>query len=202
MRTGERVVNGGPVAGFLVVGEQREIDDPQEVEFRRIVIELHHHGAFRADAAEDGADAVARSGGEEDDVALREVELVDDVCFFRVGEDLPERTLVFAVFELDEGEVFYRQPGLHRDLVEAVHLAGGDDGEALGVDGPNHAAAVENAAEDLEFGGREHVRKISDFHLKAGVRLVGAVDAHRVCVSHARETGGHIDAEAGLEHRA
>ena len=201
MRAGERMVDGNPMAALLIVCEQREIDDPEEIEFVRVVVELLHHRAFRAHAAEDGGNAFAGTGGEEHNISLLKVHFRGHVRLLLLGENFPQRALVFAAFELDEREVFHRQARLNGDLVEPVHLACGDAREALRVDRTDDTRAVEDAAENLELGRAEHVGEIGDFHIEARVRLVGAVDIHRLAVGHARELRRDVDAEAGFEHR-
>ena len=102
------------------------------------------HGDLEAHAAEHGADQFPVAGDEEDDVAFLDVRAARcsaafsaSVKNFQIGDFL------FAALALDEGEALDRQAGLDGHFVEPVHLAGGDAGEALGIDRPDHAAAFE-----------------------------------------------------------
>ena len=102
MWAGEGVVNRNPIATFFVLREKREIHNPEEVKLIGVLVEFHHYRALGTDTTENRADALARTGGEEDDIALFEVHLSSDSIFLRIREDLPQRALVFAVLKFDE----------------------------------------------------------------------------------------------------
>ena len=197
---GEGVVDGDPGVVFGAVGEEGEVDDPEEVVGAVVEVDFHHGGDVEAGAAEDGGDHFPGAGDEEDEVAFLDGEGGDEGGFFGIGEELPEGGFVFAAFALDEGEGFDGEAGLDGEFVEAVHLAGGDTGEAFGVDGADHAALVEGAAEDFEGGVGKDGGEVDELHGEAGVGLIAAVVVHGLLVGHAGEGAGDIAVEAGFEH--
>ena len=200
IRTSERMVHGSPCA-FIGFGEKGEINDPEEIQRIAIFGEIHHVGDFEAHTTKDGAGAFPLASDEEYDIALGNGECADEIVFFIVGKKFPQRALVFAIFAFNEGEGFHGKPRLNGDLVEPVHLAGGDAREAFGVDGFDHAAAVEDGTENLKLCASKDSAKVGDFHVVARVWLIDAVGVHGIAPGHAGKWPGHGAVEAGLEHR-
>ena len=155
-----------------------------------------------ADASEDLADDFPFVRAEKDEVAFLDLEAFLQGGFFGVGEKFDDGRLPFAIFAFDEGKALGAELFGHGG--EFLDLTGGDLGEALGVEGADHAAAVEGAAEDFEFCAGENVAHVDNFLGPTGVRLVAAEAVHGLAVAQAREGCGDLDAvgftEDGDEH--
>ena len=86
----KRMVAGVPAVLFFVEAEEGEIDDPKEVELVSGDVEFafgfEDFGAVEADAAEDFAGVEPLVGGEEDEVAFLDGELLGEGGFFGVRE--------------------------------------------------------------------------------------------------------------------
>ena len=145
-----------------------------------------------ADASEDLADDFPFVRAEKDEVAFLDLEALLQGGFFGVGEKFDDGRLPFAIFAFDEGKALGAELFGHGG--EFLDLTGGDLGEAFGVEGADHAAAVEGAAEDLELGAGEDVADVDNFLGPTGVGLVAAEAVHRFAVGQAREGCGNLDA--------
>ena len=79
-------------------------------------------------------------------------------------------------------------------------MTGGDASKALGIDGANHAAAVEGAFENLEARIGEDIGHVRDLKAESRVGFIRAVAVHGFLIGHAQEGQGHIDSAACFEH--
>lgn len=202
---GEGVVDGDPGLVFGGEGEQWEVNDPEEVQRGAAFGEFLHVGDLDAGAAEDVAGVIPGAGVEEDEVVFFDSEFCQEGLLFGFAEEFPEGGLVFEdafgiPLDLDEGELLDLHAGLDGEFVEADHLAGGDTGEAFGVDGADDAAVVEGGLEDFEAGVGEDVGHVDDLETVAGVGFVGAVFVHGLLVGDAGEGQGDFGAVGGFEH--
>ena len=186
------MVDGVPLLLLLVPGEQRKIDDPEEIQGSGAFERVEHFGDAQADAAEGFAGDFPFVGTEQNEVAFLDGEALGESGFFGVGEEFDDRGFPLAVLDLDEGEAF--RTGLLGEFGEVFDLARGDAGEARGIDGFHHAAVVECATEDFELRVAEDISEVGDLHAKAGVGFVTAEAVHRVLVGKSREGCRDFDA--------
>ena len=204
---GEGVVGGEEAFLVFVPEHEGKLNDPEEVELIGGNVDfaalLEQAGGFEADAAKDGAGLRPRGGGEEDDVAVLDVEFFLKRGFFLLGEKFQDGGFPFAVFRFDEGESLGAES--LGDGFQIGQLPLGDVGEPLGVDGADDTArGAGDGVENLELGLFEQFGKVGDFDGEARVGLVHAVAVHGLLEGHAGEGGGDVDAEyflpGALEH--
>ena len=188
-RRRERVVRGDVTLPLLIVAHEREIDDPEEIPLagRDAELPAFHEQLRRLEpgAAKDGARARPRGGGEEDDVAVGDVQTLRQLGFLGLREKLHDGRLPFATLDLDEGEALRAER--FRDLLERADLTLRDVGQALGIDRLYAATGGDRGGEDLEAGGLEEFGEVSELEPEARVGLVHAVAVHRVVVGETRE---------------
>ncbi len=150
-------------------------------------------------AAEHFANDLPFVGGEEHEIAFRDLQLRGQRGLLFFAKKLHERRLPFAVLHLDEREPLGAVQLRHRR--QLFHLAGGDERKALRVDRLDRAAGVERAAEHLEAARRKHVGEVDQRHRETPIGLVAAELIHRLVPGHARERRRNLDAARGAEDR-
>jgi hypothetical protein len=205
LRTSEGVMHGDPTLIFRAIGEQWEIDNPEEVQRGAAFGELLHGGDLKTDLAKDVAGVVPGAGIEEDDIVFLDTEFGDEGFLLVFAKELPQRTLVFEhafgiALHLDEGELLNLHASLDGELVQADHLARGDASETFGIDGTDDATAFEDSAEDLEAAVREDIGHIDDLQAVTSVGFVRAVNVHGVLIGDALEGGRNVHALTCFEH--
>ena len=191
------MVAGIPAVLLAVETEQREFDDPEEMELvvgnNELALGLENVGAIEADLAEDFAGVEPLVGGEEDQVALLDFEFFGEGGFFGGVEEFDDGRFPFAAFNLDPGQASRAEAfgvvGHRFDLA----LRGG--GHALCVQGLDDAAGGHRAAEHLEFAGAKFLREIGQFHAEPGVRFVAAPAVEGVGEGNAGEGNRHVEIE-------
>src|SRR5439155_24787553 len=107
-RRGERVMARIPTVLFLVEAQQRKVHHPEKLKAvwinGQLPLSLQNLGAVKPDSAEDLTRDQPLVGGEQNQVALLDRELVLERRFFGVIEERHDRRLPFAVLDLDVGE--------------------------------------------------------------------------------------------------
>ncbi len=214
------MVDGDPMVVLRRKGEQREIDDPVEVELILLGGEdTEDIGAAQADAAEDFDDGLELEiGPEEQDVSGGETQALGERGFFGVAEELHDRrfpSVVVVAGVSDPGAGYSGDPGTGLaeagysgplDVGEALGAELGFDplfpflelllaeqrGRALGVEALDHPPAIDDGTKDLELRLAEDVGQIDELEAEAQVGLVGAEAVHGVGVGKAREGSGDV----------
>src|SRR5581483_5931540 len=199
-RCGERMMAGVPAVLFLVEAEEREIHDPEEFELvggnAELPLLLQHVGAVEANLAKNLAGGQPLVGGEENEIALLDGQLLCQSGFLRVVEEFDDGRFPFAVFDLDVGEAFRAETlGVFGHVLD---LALRGAGEALGVDRLYHAAVRDGAAEDLEGAGPEFLREIGELHAEAEVGLVDTETIERLVEGGPAERRGNVHVKRRL----
>src|SRR5688500_6596784 len=99
---------GIPAVLFLIEAEEREIDDPEEVEPLRIDAELalgdQDLGAVKSNPTENFTGVEPLVGREQDQVAFLDIELLCESGSFGVVEEFDDGRFPFAAFDFDKGE--------------------------------------------------------------------------------------------------
>ena len=191
---GERMVHGHPAALLLGVLEQREVNDPQEVELVG-VDQAVLAGNVQADLAQRGAglDPIGIAD-QQQHVAGLGVQCGIQRSFLGVGQEFLK-----AGGSTVGSQAAVRQAlgavGLG-DLAQLIDvLAGQLIGQTFGVDGADGAARFQHGGEGLELGALEHLCHVLDFQSKAGVGLIGAEAAHSLIPGHTVERRLDVDVQ-------
>ena len=192
LRGGECVVHGSPCgvakshialcAGICCRLEHRRVNDPGEGPLV-VVDEPQLLGDLAACRAQQAAGRLGVAGCEEDAVARLRTDVVGNTSALVVGDVLRDWTGQLAVLaHQDVGQAL--RTALLGPLLPGVELAAWLAGPTIHDDGTD-VLVLEHA----EGRVLEELGALSDLDVEAQIRLIGAVEAHRVGVGHARERG-------------
>ena len=168
----ERVVHSEPLAGFLVVLEERELHDPQEVPALRDNVELLCD--LETECAEHGERYLVLICNDEGNVALLAAESPEDSLKLALAHELCEGAVRSVVYPSYVSETLRADSAYEFGLL--VDLLAGELRSGALCNDTADGAAVCNSV--LEYGESAVLYDIGDvgyLHAEAGIRLIGAV---------------------------
>ena len=200
LRGGECVVHGSPCgvaeghvtlcAGVGCRLEHRRVNDPGEGPLV-VVNESQLLGNLAACRTQQAAGRLGVTGCEEDAVARLRADVIGDTSALIISDVLCNWTGQLAVLaHQDVGQAL--RAALLGPLLPGVELTAWLAGSTIHDDGTD-VLVLEHA----EGRVLEELGALSDLDVEAQIRLIGAVEAHRVGVGHARERGLDLVASGG-----
>ncbi len=119
--------------------------------------------------------------------------MLGERSFFGFREKLHDRRFPFAALDFDESKAL--RPERLGHIFQRFQLTLGEVGEALRVEGLNHAAIRDGALENLKRRVPENLREILQFQTETQVRFINAETVHRIVKRHAQERCRDVDVE-------
>ena len=179
------MVHRHPLAGLLVLLKERELRDPEEVEFA-LRDELELAGKVISERAEHRQRHGILVGDNQHDIALLRACLFADCSELALFEELAEGAGGLCINPADVCKTLCADALDHLDQLVDL-LAGERLGSVLRGDAADRAAVSERICKDRELRSLHSLREIGDLHAKAQIGLIGAKAVHRFGVGEARQ---------------